>query len=211
MITAQSSSSNTMLVMTSSTRTCNLLTEFLSSMDQDAPPGSRGRPMMLRKLRAYLWWKGRMDEKKPGDKNPSAMPDNNNTGKDIFDAIFADQEGVSEALKKKDKEKAQRAQNRRRIRGGAPAASSSPVKGQGSAAARLEPQEVPVPKTMQNDTDEFAKLYVISMRSMSGQILMWPLQLSQLGISRRSHSRWATANYGRRIRILRFWIRRSRK
>ncbi|PPQ88277.1 hypothetical protein CVT25_005440 [Psilocybe cyanescens] len=156
---AQSSSSNTMLVMTSSTRTCNLLTEFLSSMDQDAPPGSRGRPMMLRKLRAYLWWKGRMDEKKPGDKNPSAMPDNNNTGKDIFDAIFADQEGVSEALKKKDKEKAQRAQNRRRIRGGAPAASSSPVKGQGSAAARLEPQEVPVPKTMQNDTDEFAKFW----------------------------------------------------
>lgn len=126
-------------------------------MDQDAPPGSRGRAMMLRKLRSYLWWKGKMSEKKPNDKAPSAMPAGN-TGRDIFDAMYADQEDLSEALKKKDKEKAQRAQNRRRIRGGAPAASSSPVKGKGSTATRLEPQEIPVPSAMQNDTNEFAKL-----------------------------------------------------
>ncbi|KAH9487436.1 DNA repair protein rad16 [Psilocybe cubensis] len=153
-----STRSNTVLVMTSSIRTCNLLTEFLSSMDHDAPPGSRGRAMMLRKLRLYLWWKGKMDERKATNKAASSMPDNG-TGKGIFDAIYADQEDLSEALKKKDKEKAQRAQNRRRIRGGAPATSSSPVKGKGSATTRLEPQEIPVPNAMQNDTDEFAKFW----------------------------------------------------
>lgn len=147
---AQPSSSNTILVMTSSTRTCTLLTEFLSSMDQDAAPGSRGRVMMLRKLRAYLWWKGKMAEKKSDGKNPSAMPSGNALGRDIFDAIYADQEGVSEALKKKDKEKAQRAQNRRRIRGGAPASSGS--------RPENKPKENLLPNAIQNDGDEFAQL-----------------------------------------------------
>jgi len=35
------------------------LSEFLSSMDSSAPQGIQGRMMMERKLRLYLWQKGK--------------------------------------------------------------------------------------------------------------------------------------------------------
>lgn len=108
--------------------------------------------MMLRKLRAYLWWKGKMAEKKSDGKSPSVMPSGNAVGKNIFDAMYADQE-VSEALKKKDKEKAQRAQSRRRIRGGAPAASGSRPEENTSQS-----KEKRLSNTNQTDGDEFAQL-----------------------------------------------------
>lgn len=132
--------------MTSSTRMCNLLTEFLASMDHDAPPGSKGRSMMLRKLRAYLWWKGKMSEKQDSSSKPSMRK----TGRD--NAIPQDLDDISEALKKKDQEKAKRVQNRRRTRGGAPAASGSKDNG---ALVKSEPKEVGLAA---GEADAFAQL-----------------------------------------------------
>ncbi|KDR70041.1 hypothetical protein GALMADRAFT_76875 [Galerina marginata CBS 339.88] len=151
--TAQPSSSNTILVMASSTRVCILLTEFLGTMDQDAQPGSKARPMMLRKLRAYLWWKGKMTEKKQGTNGPSGS---NRNGNDGLNDIYGTQDGMSEALKKKDKEKAQRAQNRRRVRGGAPAASGS--RDDGNVIAKPEPKEMDL-AALQNEADAFAQFW----------------------------------------------------
>ncbi|KAF8496589.1 hypothetical protein JB92DRAFT_3226350 [Gautieria morchelliformis] len=49
--------SDTVLVMSSSNRTCALLREYLDMLDLDAPKGEQGRPMMKRRLRGYLGWK----------------------------------------------------------------------------------------------------------------------------------------------------------
>ncbi|KAF8186802.1 hypothetical protein BJ912DRAFT_453061 [Pholiota molesta] len=144
------SASNTILVMTSSTRTCSLLTEFLSTMNPQAPPGSRGRGMMLRKLRLYLWWKRQLKDQKQGAAGVSMMPNSNGGAMDGFDRMFAVEDGLSEALKKKDREKAARAQSRRRMRGGAPTA-AHPV-------PKPEPIE-PNLNLLQNDTDNFPQLW----------------------------------------------------
>lgn len=80
-------------------------------MDADAPRGSQGRRMMEDKLSLYLWWKGKLTERKAEGKGPIALPLGKAKGDD----------GVSEALKRKDREKQDRAANRRRVRGGAPA------------------------------------------------------------------------------------------
>ncbi|KAL6299457.1 hypothetical protein BKA93DRAFT_819892 [Sparassis latifolia] len=114
-LTSLSPGTNTVLVMTSSLRTCTLLTEFLSTMDPTASRGSRGRKMMEDKLRSYLWWKGKLSEQKQDPKAQFTLK-KDQPGRDI---------GLSEALKRKDKEKRERAANRRRVRGGAPTASSS--------------------------------------------------------------------------------------
>lgn len=100
--------------MTSSLRTSSVLSDFLSEMDLDALPGSRGRKMMEDKLRLYLWWKGKLSERKQEGRGLFGMPDSR---KDK-DSASTD---VSEALRKKDRERQQRAANRRRVRGGVPA------------------------------------------------------------------------------------------
>lgn len=103
--------------MTSSLRTSQLLSEFLSFKDSAAARGAQGRKMMEEKLRLYLWWKSKLVERKEDGRAAFAMPNKN----------LIDQNGsgeISEALKRKDKEKQARAANRRRIRGGAPPASS---------------------------------------------------------------------------------------
>ncbi len=102
---------NTVLVMASSLHTCTLIKDFLATMDADAPRGSQGRRMMEDKLRLYLWWKGKLSERKAEGKGPIALP----KGKDNA------QDEISEALKRKDREKQDRAASRRRVRGGAPA------------------------------------------------------------------------------------------
>ena len=94
-------------------------------MDPKAKPGARGREMMLRKLRLYLWWKRQLKDQKQGSSGTSMMPDSSRGTMDGFDRMFAVEDGLSEALKKKDKEKAARAQSRRRVRGGAPATGHS--------------------------------------------------------------------------------------
>lgn len=105
--------SNTVLIMTSSTRTSNLLQEYLSTRDESAPPGTQGRQMMERKLRLYLWWKGKLAERNQAGKKHFPMPDI-----DLEKEKNKD-DGLSAAMKKKDREKQERSANRRRQRGGA--------------------------------------------------------------------------------------------
>jgi DNA excision repair protein ERCC-4 len=67
--------------------------------------------MMERKLRRYLSWRAKLAEiQSPNKKNDRSVTSNDARGTT----------SVSAALLKKDQEKAKRAANRRRIRGGAP-------------------------------------------------------------------------------------------
>ncbi|RDX42825.1 hypothetical protein OH76DRAFT_1362124 [Lentinus brumalis] len=104
MLSSLSPGTNTVLVMASSLHTCTLIKDFLATMDADAPRGSQGRRMMEDKLRLYLWWKGKLSERKAEGKGPIALP----KGKDNA------QDEISEALKRKDREKQDRAASRRR-------------------------------------------------------------------------------------------------
>ncbi|KAI9064710.1 hypothetical protein FKP32DRAFT_1757286 [Trametes sanguinea] len=115
LLTPHSPGSNTVLVMASSLHTCTLIKDFLSTMDADAPRGSQGRRMMEDKLRLYLWWKGKLSERRAEGKGPIALPKGQDASRPKPD------DGVSEALKRKDRERQERAMNRRRMRGGAPA------------------------------------------------------------------------------------------
>ncbi|RPD58723.1 hypothetical protein L226DRAFT_617201 [Lentinus tigrinus ALCF2SS1-7] len=115
MLSSLSPGTNTVLVMASSLHTCTLIKDFLATMDADAPRGSQGRRMMEDKLRLYLWWKGKLSERKAEGKGPIALP----KAKDNA------QGEISEALKRKDREKQERAASRRRVRGGAPPAATS--------------------------------------------------------------------------------------
>ena len=124
--------------MTSSTQTCTLLTEFLSELDPTAPERARGRKMMMRKLRLYLWWKGQLGERKQSGERHFAMP-------------VEEDAGISEALKKKDKEKAAKAQSRRRVRGGAPAAAGR------DGVPKPEPKEVNL-NEIQSEIERFEQL-----------------------------------------------------
>jgi DNA excision repair protein ERCC-4 len=124
--------------MTSSTRTCTLLTEFLSELDETAHEGARGRKMMMRKLRLYLWWKGQLNERKQGGKSHFSMP-------------LDEDAGISEALKKKDKEKAARTQSRRRVRGGAPVAAGR------DGTPKNEPKETNLNR-IQDEAERFEQL-----------------------------------------------------
>ncbi|KAG1775146.1 hypothetical protein EV702DRAFT_973779 [Suillus placidus] len=108
---------NTVLVMTSSPRSSTLVSEFLGELDGTAPKGSRGRSMMERKLRTYLYWKGENARQKqprhqrpPQFSAPQPQPSSQPDGE------------ISEALKRKDKTRQERSANRRRVRGGAPMA-----------------------------------------------------------------------------------------
>lgn len=95
-------------------------------MDPNAPPGSQGRSMMMRKLRLYLWWKGKLSQRKQDGKSHFRMPDaDNNNGGGRANDQYVESSGLSEAMKRKDKERAARTANRRRVRGGGPTASGS--------------------------------------------------------------------------------------
>lgn len=93
-------------------------------MDHDSPSGSKGRRMMLQKLRLYLWWKSKLAERKKDGKSHFAFPDAIVRASDGLDKLYGDESNISEALKKKDRDRADKAASRRRVRGGAPAASS---------------------------------------------------------------------------------------
>ncbi|KAL0961548.1 hypothetical protein HGRIS_006487 [Hohenbuehelia grisea] len=118
-VNEQPSGSNTVLVMSSSTRICSLITEFLSSLDPTAPRGAEGRDMMLQKLRLYLWWKGKLSERKRDGKSHFQMPDGRHRD------LHQESQSLSEALKRKDKERADRVASRRRVRGGVPSSNTS--------------------------------------------------------------------------------------
>ncbi|KAI1787127.1 hypothetical protein LXA43DRAFT_1064555 [Ganoderma leucocontextum] len=131
-LSSHSPGTNTVLVMAASLHTCTLIKDFLGALDSDAPRGARGRPMMEDKLRLYLWWKGKLSERKAEGKGPIALP--KGTGE-------VDR-GVSEALKKKDRDRQERQAKRRRVRGGGPVVGS----GRDEAAGRGGLGEVEIKK-----------------------------------------------------------------
>ena len=78
---------------------------------------------MERRLRGYLWWKGRLNtEEKSKSKtkcgNSASSAGKINPGESSSTSGGTAADGLSEALRRKDAMKAQRGLNRRRIRGG---------------------------------------------------------------------------------------------
>lgn len=137
--------------MTSSTREAGILSDFLSDMDADAPPGTQGRKMMIRKLYSYLAWKGKLN---------SQQRNNGRGGGNAFAATTFERQNstaLSEALKKKDREKAERSAGRRRVRGGAPssAAASSSMR---KASVELTLIDVDAQGDSKMEADSFAEL-----------------------------------------------------
>ncbi|KAI9572539.1 hypothetical protein HD554DRAFT_2202904 [Boletus coccyginus] len=139
--------SNTVLVMTSSSQSSALVSEFLSKMNVDAPKGERGRKMMESKLRRYLYWRGRLASQKDGKSGTQAQ-----TEKSAPQASGSTgSSGVSEALQRKDKERAARSANRRRIRGGAPFQFDADFD---IEYGILPPQQTVVVRAYSDDTDD---------------------------------------------------------
>ena len=146
--------SNTVLVMTQSTHSSNLIQEFLSTMDPNAPDGAKGRRMMEEKLRRYLWWKQRLSERKQIVKSSSAHV---RVGADANLPTRAQGDGdLTEALKRKEQWNAERGFNRRRIRGGAHAATGS--NNSRSATVGEEGNLVAGEGEMRQEADEIAAL-----------------------------------------------------
>lgn len=127
-------------------------------MDEDAPPGSQGRKMMMRKLKLYLWWKSQLAERKESGKGPIALLDSSKRTRNVFAEESVEES--SEAMKKKDQERAQRIQSRRRMRGGAPVAATASGNGTQPVVPKVEAKEYPL-REVQNEADSFARLYVI--------------------------------------------------
>jgi DNA excision repair protein ERCC-4 len=137
--------------MTSSTKISSVLTKFLSTMDSDATNGMKGRKMMLDKLKLYLWWKKKMAEEKKNEGKEQSIPSRLGRKDNNLD-------GISEALKKKDKEKADRTGNRRRVRGGAPTP-ATPVRGDKADKNDIVMGEI------QQEADNLAELSVLFLLS----------------------------------------------
>ncbi|KAI0300476.1 hypothetical protein B0F90DRAFT_1810368 [Multifurca ochricompacta] len=123
---------NVVLVMTASTQTSSLLSEYLASMDMDAPVGQRGRRMLEDKLRRYLYWKARLSTR-PAESSSQPAP------------IREDPQGTNElnpALRKKDRDRAERTASRRRVRGGAPATVTAHTQHSGQLSSILREEEL---------------------------------------------------------------------
>ncbi|KAH7884060.1 hypothetical protein F5I97DRAFT_1897941 [Phlebopus sp. FC_14] len=154
--------SNTVLVMTSSSRSSALVSEFLEEMDTDAPKGKRGRKMMETKLRRYLYWKGKLAREKQNGKSQAASQAHR-AGPDASSGNAPDSSiGLNEALKKKDKAKQQRSANRRRVRGGAPLSSVSKQK-----ASSQPKQAAPL-----DDGEEIATFLATQSTSSTNDLLV---------------------------------------
>jgi DNA excision repair protein ERCC-4 len=117
--------------------------------------------MMEDKLRVYLWWKGKLNERKQDGKAPFQLPDaagrrqNDEAGR-----LYSGDDGISEALKRKDKERAERSASRRRVRGGAPNLASS---GNGRVdSLKPEAKDSGAGETqMRDEAESIADLYVL--------------------------------------------------
>ncbi|KAF9512918.1 hypothetical protein BS47DRAFT_1461767 [Hydnum rufescens UP504] len=101
--------SNVTLIMAADHQTCGLIREFLSTRHMN--PSAPGRPLLEMRLRTYLYWKqGLMNADASGSsKNRDPPPTRDSQ--------------LSEGLKKKDARREAAQNNRRRVRGGAPAPS----------------------------------------------------------------------------------------
>ncbi|GJE89027.1 DNA repair protein [Phanerochaete sordida] len=116
-LTARDPGSNTVLIMTSSIRSAQLLREFLGQIDPSAEKGAQGRKLMEENMRSYLArqaMKKAMQNRTLTNSSGALTPSTNGKPSE-----------VSEALKRKDREREARIASRRRIRGGAPAAAST--------------------------------------------------------------------------------------
>ncbi|KAI0819608.1 hypothetical protein BC628DRAFT_1401839 [Trametes gibbosa] len=138
LLSSHSPGSNTVLVMASSLQTCILIKDFLSTMKADAPHGSQGRRMMEDKLRLYLWWKGKLSERRADGKGPIALPQGKDKPATAPGVSRQVNDDVSEALKRKDRGRQERAMNRRRVRGGAPAAPAPSTRERTESGALVE-------------------------------------------------------------------------
>ena len=104
--------------MCNSERTATLIRDYLSMVDQNAPRGQKGRKIMERRLRNYLFWKGRLNDsggksqREVGQSVPAPMTPMTN-------------DQPSEALRRKDALKKERQGSRRRVRGGTPGGAPS--------------------------------------------------------------------------------------
>ncbi|KAF7366272.1 ERCC4 domain-containing protein [Mycena sanguinolenta] len=147
--------SNIILVMASSTRTCTLISEYLSTRDTFAPKGEQGRPMMMQKLRLYLWWKRKLAERKKEGLPGFALPDSSGHGgpNQGYERMYGNKEGISEALQRKDREKADRAASRRRVRGGAPSSQA------GSSARPTPVQPITALGTVRSEANDIADFW----------------------------------------------------
>lgn len=111
-----------MLIMTSSIRTAESLSEFLDSMEPDKPAGEQGRKLMLTKFKYYLARQAKRKLAK-GKSGSNISIVGKEKSRDRRDEEHDDD--ISPALRKKDKEREARIANRRRVRGGAPAVQST--------------------------------------------------------------------------------------
>jgi DNA excision repair protein ERCC-4 len=106
--------------MTATSRSATDISEYLSTLDLEAPAGTQGRVMMEKRLHKFLWWKAKLAELMGEKTSKTNDPRSNATQKQ-----GGANEGLSEALKKKDRDRKDRAANRRRIRGAAAGAVAS--------------------------------------------------------------------------------------
>lgn len=134
--------SNTVLVMTSSTRSSQLITEYLSTADLNQGKGKKGRSMMMQKMRVWLWWKSMREKEDSKDKAGSSKPHTYGPvgQKESRGGGTNTSTSLSEGLKRKDAQQADRNKSRRRVRGGAPATTSS--RDGGSGGGSPEKQEL---------------------------------------------------------------------
>ena len=121
--------SDTVIVMTSSTRSCQSIRDYLSLADHDAPRGAKGRRMLMRSLSRYLWWKTWLEQQRE-EARRQQTPKTGGGSKSTFQG----QGAFSAALKRKDKVLSDKANNRRRLRGGAPTATSARTAGRSAEA-----------------------------------------------------------------------------
>ncbi len=130
--------SDIVLVMASSTRSCQSIRDYLSLADHDAPRGAKGRRMLMRSLSNYLWWKARLEQQREESRRQQA-PKAGGSSKSTFERSSS----ISAALKRKDKVLSDKAKNRRRMRGGAPAATSSHADIQAADELPNEVEQIP--------------------------------------------------------------------
>jgi len=140
---------NVILVMTSSTQTSSLLSEYLASMDLDAPTGQQGRQMLENKLRRHLYWKARLSARSTESQPQSAAGRQSPPGDDE----------LNPALRKKDRDRAERSANRRRVRGGASGTVSTRAQGRDQVSAVPNAEE-----------GILAELYVCYSRQLSSRL-----------------------------------------
>lgn len=141
--------SDTVLIMASSTRTGELIREFLATHDPEAPKGTQGRNLMEDKLKLYLWWKKKLVSAKEDGRPAFGMPKGSGgAGKGDGD--------VSEAMRRKDERSLKERGSRRRVRGGAPTANVVGEKRNMTVEKGLMSGE----GEMRNEASDIAELYV---------------------------------------------------